>query len=269
MKKPISDLAASLKRMGVERLYLPEASLEGLREGLREDSGAGKSQTSQPAPPRSSPPAVSHPFVVNYPQPDPERVAKKRKQLNTLEKPLHTCRECRLCEGRTNLVYGVGNPEAALMFIGEGPGKDEDLQGEPFVGRAGQLLTDMIEKGMRVRREDVYIANVVKCRPPENRTPSEDEMEACVPNLIKQIEVIEPKVIVLLGATPVKGLLKSKIGITKLRGQWQVFHDIPVMPTFHPAFLLRNPPAKKEVWEDLKQVIAFLNDEIDPVPRRS
>lgn len=213
--------------------------------------------------------AVTHPFVINYPQPDPQRLEEKRKQLNALAKPLHSCRDCRLCESRTNLVYGVGNPEAALMFIGEGPGRDEDLQGEPFVGRAGQLLTDMIVKGMRIRREDVYIANVVKCRPPENRTPSEDEMEACVPNLIRQIEIIKPKVMVLLGATPVKGLLKSKIGITKLRGNWQFFSGIPVMPTFHPAFLLRNPPAKKDVWEDLKQVIAFLNGEINPVEQRS
>ena len=264
MKKDLSDMAASLKRMGIERLYLSETTLQGLQSNIEKDH----MRPSQPSPTsRPSPSVISHPFVVNYPQPDPERLAKKRKQLGQLEKPLHDCRECRLCEGRTNLVYGTGNPDAALMFIGEGPGRDEDLQGEPFVGRAGQLLTDMIVKGMKIRREDVYIANVVKCRPPENRTPAEDEMETCVPNLIKQIEVIQPKVIVLLGATPVKGLLKNKTGITKLRGNWLSFQGIPVMPTFHPAFLLRNPPAKKDVWEDLKQVIAFLNGETDPLPR--
>jgi DNA polymerase len=150
------------------------------------------------------------------------------------------------------------------MFIGEGPGREEDEQGIPFVGRAGQLLTDMIEKGMKIQRADVYIANVVKCRPPENRAPQEDEMETCVPYLDKQIEIIQPKVIVLLGATPLKGLIHEKLGITKIRGKWLQYKGIPVMPTFHPAYLLRNPPAKREVWEDLKQVIAFLNGEIEP-----
>ncbi|MCA9435730.1 MAG: uracil-DNA glycosylase, partial [Candidatus Omnitrophica bacterium] len=184
--------------------------------------------------------------------------------LDRLAKPLQTCEECRLCQGRTNLVYGVGNPDADLMFIGEGPGRDEDLQGEPFVGRAGKLLTDMIQKGMKIRREDVYIANIVKCRPPDNRNPEPDEMEACLPNLIEQVRIVDPKIIVCLGATAVKGLLKERMGITKLRGNWRTFEGIPVMPTLHPAYLLRNPPAKKDAWEDLKQVIAVMNGEIQP-----
>ncbi|NUN95463.1 MAG: uracil-DNA glycosylase [Candidatus Omnitrophica bacterium] len=215
------------------------------------------------ASPLAAKPAVPQPFVRDFPRPDPTRVADKAARLCALEEPLRTCEACRLCSGRTHLVYGVGNPDTALMFIGEGPGRDEDLQGEPFVGRAGQLLTEMITKGLRVRREDVYIANVVKCRPPENRAPQPDEMEACLPNLIRQIEIIQPKVIVTLGAIPAKALLKDSTGITRLRGNWRAFKGIPVMPTLHPAYLLRNPPAKKDCWEDLKRVIAFLNGELD------
>ena len=131
------------------------------------------------------------------------------------------------------------------------------------MGKAGQLLTDMIVKGMRLKREQVYIANVVKCRPPENRNPEADEMEACVPNLHRQIEIIEPKLIVTLGAVPARGFLREKTGITKLRGNWRWFGEIPVMPTLHPAYLLRNPPAKKDCWEDLKKAIAYLNGELD------
>ncbi|MCA9446568.1 MAG: uracil-DNA glycosylase [Candidatus Omnitrophica bacterium] len=197
-------------------------------------------------------------------RPDETLVQEKQSRLDQLAKPLQTCEECRLCQGRTNLVYGVGNPDADLMFIGEGPGRDEDLQGEPFVGRAGKLLTDMIQKGMKIRREDVYIANIVKCRPPDNRNPEPDEMEACLPNLIEQVRIVDPKIIVCLGATAVKGLLKERMGITKLRGNWRTFEGIPVMPTLHPAYLLRNPPAKKDAWEDLKQVIAVMNGEIQP-----
>jgi DNA polymerase len=178
--------------------------------------------------------------------------------LEGLRAAIGDCRRCKLCAGRTNLVFGVGNPNARLMFVGEGPGRDEDLQGEPFVGRAGQLLTDIITKGMGLRREDVYIANVVKCRPPENRNPEPDEVAACEPFLKKQIELIHPEIIVGLGKFAVQTLLQSKMPITKLRGQWHSYHGIKLMPTFHPAYLLRNPGDKKLVWEDIKKVIEAL-----------
>ena len=165
------------------------------------------------------------------------------------------CKELSRC--RHSVVFGVGNPRAELMFIGEAPGADEDAQGEPFVGRAGQLLTKIIQ-AMGCRREDVYISNVLKCRPPQNRTPFPDEVTNCLPYLLSQIELIQPKVIVALGATAVRSLLDVQIGITKMRGRWYTFRDIPIMPTFHPAYLLRNPAAKREVWEDMKAVMEKL-----------
>lgn len=183
------------------------------------------------------------------------------KSLEELRAAIGDCQRCKLCSGRTHLVFGVGNPEAKLMFVGEGPGRDEDLQGEPFVGRAGQLLTDIITKGMGLKREDVYIANVVKCRPPENRNPEPDEVAACEPFLKKQIDLIRPKIIVGLGKFAVQTLLQSKVPITKVRGNWHSYHGIKLMPTFHPAYLLRNPADKKLVWEDIKKVIKELRDE--------
>ena len=183
------------------------------------------------------------------------------KSLEELRAAIGDCERCKLCSGRTHLVFGVGNPKAKLMFVGEGPGRDEDLQGEPFVGRAGQLLTDIITKGMGLKREDVYIANVVKCRPPENRNPESDEVAACEPFLKKQIDLIRPKIIVGLGKFAVQTLLQSKVPITKVRGNWHSYHGIKLMPTFHPAYLLRNPADKKLVWEDIKKVIKELRDE--------
>ena len=183
------------------------------------------------------------------------------KSLEELRAAIGDCQRCKLCSGRTHLVFGVGNPKAKLMFVGEGPGRDEDLQGEPFVGRAGQLLTDIITKGMGLKREDVYIANVVKCRPPENRNPEPDEVAACEPFLKKQIDLIRPKIIVGLGKFAVQTLLQSKVPITKVRGNWHSYHGIKLMPTFHPAYLLRNPADKKLVWEDIKKVIKEMRDE--------
>jgi len=217
-----------------------------------------------PSSPKPNAGTKPQPFIRDPRRADPKTVAEKAGKLKELEEPLKSCQACRLCSGRTNLVYADGNPDADLMFVGEGPGHDEDKQGVPFVGRAGQLLTDMIVKGMRIRREDVYIANIVKCRPPENRNPEADEMAACLPNLLKQIGIVKPKVIVTLGAVPARALLNQRTGITRLRGAWLSFDGIPVMPTLHPAYLLRNPAAKKDAWEDLKQVIAFLNGELAP-----
>jgi uracil-DNA glycosylase len=179
----------------------------------------------------------------------------KAKTLEELRAAIGDCQRCKLWSGRTHLVFGVGNPKAKLMFIGEGPGRDEDLQGEPFVGRAGQLLTDIITKGMGLRREDVYIANVVKCRPPENRNPEPDEVASCEPFLKKQIDLIRPEIIIALGKFAVQTLLQTKAPITKLRGHWHSYHGIKLMPTFHPAYLLRNPGDKKLVWADIKKVI--------------
>jgi DNA polymerase len=185
-------------------------------------------------------------------------------QANTLEElraAIGDCQRCKLCSGRTNIVFGVGNPRAKLMFVGEGPGRDEDLQGEPFVGRAGQLLTDIITKGIGIKREDVYICNVVKCRPPENRNPEPDEVAACEPFLKRQIDLVRPEIIIGLGKFAVQTLLQSSVPISKLRGNWHSYHGIKLMPTFHPAYLLRNPADKKLVWQDIKKVIKELSGE--------
>jgi uracil-DNA glycosylase family 4 len=177
------------------------------------------------------------------------------------------CKRCRLHEGRNKIVFGAGDPEAKLVFVGEGPGADEDAQGLPFVGRAGQLLTQMIEgtakkEGIPLQRADVYICNVVKCRPPDNRTPEADEMEICGQFLFRQLQVIHPKAICALGSTAAKALLGGRDGVTKLRGKWHKWHDIPLIVTFHPSYLLRayNVEAKREAWEDLKKALHFVYD---------
>jgi uracil-DNA glycosylase family 4 len=178
--------------------------------------------------------------------------------LDAVKETIGDCRRCRLCEGRNRIVFGVGNPRARIIFVGEGPGADEDRQGIPFVGRAGQLLTDIITKGMGLSRDDVYIANVVKCRPPQNREPQPDEVETCLPFLEAQIEAIKPEVIVGLGKSAVQALLSTPVQITKCRGQWTNFRGIDLMPTFHPSYLLRNRSAKRDVWQDIQQVLARL-----------
>jgi uracil-DNA glycosylase family 4 len=183
------------------------------------------------------------------PVPDAER-----QTLDEVRRELGDCTRCKLCKGRTNLVFGVGNPKAELVFVGEGPGADEDAQGIPFVGKAGQLLTKMIE-AMGFARDEVYICNVVKCRPPGNRNPEIDEIEACEPFLRKQLGAIEPKVIVALGKFASQTLLRDETPITRLRGRWREYCGVKLMPTFHPAYLLRNPPEKKNAWLDLQQVM--------------
>ena len=177
--------------------------------------------------------------------------------LDELQQIVTACVKCRLAKSRTQVVYGVGSPNADLMFIGEAPGRDEDIQGKPFVGRAGQLLTDII-KAMKLTRDDVYIANVIKCRPPENRNPEQDELDACRPHIRRQIEIIQPKVIVTLGRFALQSLLEKGYAVSSVRGQWLDYNGIKVMPTYHPAYLLRNPAAKKEVWSDMKKVMAEL-----------
>lgn len=215
-------------------------------------------------PPPAPPPAAQAPG-----RPPLRRYALTDKGCGTpsllaVREELGECARCKLGASRTTLVFGVGNPAAELMFVGEGPGADEDRQGEPFVGRAGQLLTKMIE-AMGYRREDVYIANVVKCRPPENRNPEPDEMAACEPFLRGQIGAIRPKVIVALGKIAVQALLRETTAISRLRGRWFDYEGVRLMPTFHPAYLLRSPDEKKKAWEDLQLVMKELGK---PVTRK-
>lgn len=191
----------------------------------------------------------------------------RRVRLQVLAEQVAPCTKCELHKGRTQTVFSRGNPDAELMFVGEGPGADEDAQGEPFVGKAGQLLDKMIA-GMGFARDDVYVANIVKCRPPGNRTPEPIEMATCLPYLTEQIELIRPKVLVALGATALRGLLGPGEGITKVRGTWKLYRGtIPVMPTFHPAYVLRTPTPEVRgmVWSDLKQVLKQLGR---PIPKR-
>ena len=201
-----------------------------------------------PAPPTRPALRVSAPEIPADPQ---RRLAR----LVELSNELRACQRCGLHAQRTQTVFARGNPQAELCFVGEGPGADEDLQGEPFVGKAGQLL-DKIIAAMGFARDEVYVCNIVKCRPPGNRKPVPEEMAACQPYLSEQLALVAPKVIVALGATAAEGLLgQLPGGITRTRGQWRLYNrTIPVMPTFHPAYLLRNPPAKRFVWDDLKAV---------------
>ena len=199
-----------------------------------------------------------------------DSLSEKAVALNTLREKVNDCKICKLSTTRDKVVFGEGNADSDILFIGEGPGRDENITGRPFVGRAGQLLTAIIEKGMNLRRSDVYIANIVKCRPTVNmagtrdRPPDEDEVASCSPYLLKQIEIISPKVIITLGSPSTRFLLKTKAGITSLRGHWQRYRNIPVMPTYHPSYILRNgdnaQPLKRQVWDDIKSVLKYLED---------
>jgi uracil-DNA glycosylase len=202
-------------------------------------------------------------FAANRPE---AKISDPARALQIIREDLGDCTRCRLHkQGRKQIVFGVGNPQAELMFIGEAPGADEDQQGEPFVGRAGQLLTNMI-KAMGLAREQVYIANIIKCRPPGNRTPERDECETCSPFLLRQIEAIKPKVIVALGAVAAKTLLAINAPMSELRGRWYDFRGTKLAVTYHPAFLLRDPRQKGEAWKDLQRVMKELGLE---APRRA
>ena len=208
-----------------------------------------------PSPAPAPTPAAQDPATRVSPD-DPPEVRLEKMRLFS-----QSCRRCPLAATRTNVVFGEGDPHAKLMFIGEGPGADEDRLGRPFVGKAGQLLDKMIA-AMHFAREEVYIANVVKCRPPGNRVPTSEEAERCIVYLTRQIQFVKPEVIVLLGATAATFLLDRHEGITKLRGIWQDYQGIPVMPTFHPAYLLRQESAKREAWHDLQLVMAKLGKRV-------
>ena len=219
----------------------------------------------QPDAPRSTaavaPPAPIEPTVAPDPAVKPVALfASQQEALAAIRSDIgDDCSRCKLHTlGRRQIVFGVGNPNADLMFVGEAPGADEDVQGEPFVGRAGQLLTKIIE-AIGLTRQDVYIANVIKCRPPGNRNPEPDEVDQCEPFLFRQVDTIKPKVIVALGKFAAQCLLKTDEPISKLRGREYQYRDAILMPTFHPAYLLRNPASKREVWEDMKKVRAILN----------
>lgn len=210
-------------------------------------------------------PEAPRPEAVRTETAAPVPVAAGAGGLEAIREELGTCSRCKLAKGRKTIVFGEGNPGAVLVFVGEGPGYEEDQQGRPFVGAAGQLLTDIIEKGMKLAREDVYICNIVKCRPPNNRNPEPDEVDACIGFVKKQIAAIRPAVIVTLGNVPTQSLLGTKQGITRLRGTWQEYNGIPVMPTFHPSYLLRSPGEKAKAWEDIKLVMKKLGM---PVPEK-
>ena len=217
-------------------------------------AGAGAAATVSPPPARPKAPAP--PVAVDdlFVEPGLEGTG----SLDELRAHIGDCQRCKLAGGRTKLVFGVGNAQADLMFVGEGPGRDEDLQGEPFVGRAGQLLTEIISKGMKLGRQDVYIANVIKCRPPDNRNPEADEISHCLPFLARQIGLLQPRVIVALGTFAAQTLLDVRTPISRMRGVWHEYRGIKVMPTFHPAYLLRTAGDKRLVWSDIKQVMAEL-----------
>jgi len=183
--------------------------------------------------------------------------------LKTIRKELGNCTRCKLHSTRTQIVFGVGNPDAALVFVGEGPGYDEDVQGEPFVGRAGQLLTRIIE-AMGLKRRDVYIANIIKCRPPNNRNPEPDEISNCEPFLNQQLEAIGPRVVCALGTFAAQTLLKTDLRISQLRGKFHPYRGMKVMATFHPAYLLRNPNEKRKVWDDMQQIMKELGLSAQP-----
>ncbi|HXN47748.1 MAG TPA: uracil-DNA glycosylase [Bryobacteraceae bacterium] len=227
-----------------------------------QDLGFKTLYRAEPAPQAAAEPAAqpAAPAPVATAPPAAEALLRIREEIGD-------CHRCRLSEGRTQIVFGVGDPAARLVFVGEGPGADEDAQGIPFVGRAGQLLTQMIEntarkEGVPLLRKDVYICNVVKCRPPENRAPEPDEMEICGQFLFQQLEAIRPRAICVLGGTAAKALLNRKEGVTRLRGNWFDWRGIPVMVTYHPSYLLRayNQDAKREAWEDLKKVLHYVYD---------
>jgi DNA polymerase len=225
--------------------------------------------------PASDPEPLAVPMVFSEPETSPSLfptvelpgLAPDNDTLDAIRLDIGDCRRCRLCETRMSIVFGSGNEQAKVVFVGEGPGADEDEQGVPFVGRAGQLLTQMIDntaakEGIPITRNDVYICNVVKCRPPENRTPLPDEMATCGQFLYRQLTTIKPKAICALGATAMKALLNTKEGITKVRGQWHKWRDIPVMITYHPSYLLRqyNQEARRQAWQDLKTLLHYVYD---------
>ena len=244
----LADLRGTLVELEEEGVEAVAAAAEPAAEIVRQST-----QQATPEPPQE---VTRERDATQEPNPpiQPAVAAGTAPTLESVREELGECTRCGLCQGRKTIVFGSGNPNAELMFIGEGPGENEDRQGLPFVGRAGELLTSMIEKGLGIPRGDVYICNIVKCRPPQNRNPLPDEVAACRPFLDGQIRAVKPKVIVSLGKPAASLLLGRDVAITRVRGSWQSYHGIPLMPTLHPAFVLRQytPENRRFVWEDLK-----------------
>lgn len=261
----LKDLRGALNFQAELGLCALEVSKETLKarnpKAKNSDSPFGAAKVAQnPSHAR----AIIHSALAGNPPTNPSKAPRESLSqlplaggLEAIRTELGDCQRCGLAGGRTNIVFGVGSSDARLMFIGEGPGRDEDLQGEPFVGKAGQLLTKMIG-AMGLKRADVYIANIVKCRPPRNRDPEPQEVESCEPFLRKQIEVVRPEVIVTLGKYASQTILRDDTAISRLRGNWRDYQGVAVMPTFHPAYLLRDAKQKKPVWQDLQAVMKRL-----------
>ncbi len=255
----IKDILRFYEALGIERL--PVKIAQKYKSAVSSATRLGREARK---PEFRGPALVSEDMKADTYRPTPKAspvarlaTAEKTAALKVLRDEIGDCTRCKLSKERTNIVFGEGNIDAEIMFIGEGPGKEEDLQGRPFVGDAGQLLTKLIEK-MGFKREDVYIGNIVKCRPPLNRAPEDDEINACASFIKRQAEIISPKVIIALGRISAQTLIASKILISKLRGRFYEYCGIPLMPTFHPAYLLRNPKDKRLVWEDVQKVLERL-----------
>lgn len=278
MAEPISDsLQQKIEQrlryfedLGIHLFYRDRAPVAGSRAAaslrssvapsasVSEESSVPIAKSKMAAPIAAVPPPRIVPVVAPSAPSLFEAVDKVQDDtLLKIREDIGDCTRCKLHMGRNKIVFGDGSPKAQLVFVGEGPGADEDAQGLPFVGRAGKLLTQMIE-AMGLQRKDVYICNVVKCRPPENRTPEPEEVQTCSPFLLRQIDVINPRVIVCLGAVAAKTLLETTRGISQFRGEWLEWRGRRLMATFHPAYLLRNPNAKSEVWKDLQKVMTEL-----------
>ncbi len=243
LERAIAAWLAHLRDLGVEGLRVSLSDVTYLPAAAARPRPSASSQLAARSRPAAPPLAAA----------DPERRAQAESALLAVREDIGDCKRCKLCSARTHIVYGVGSSTAELMFVGEAPGHDEDVQGEPFVGRAGQLLNKIIE-AIGMRREDVYIANIIKCRPPGNRLPERDEIAACEGFLFRQIEAIRPRVVVSLGGLSAQILLGTATPISRLRGLFRDYRGTLLMPTFHPAFLLRNPAKKREVWEDMQKV---------------
>jgi len=268
LQQKIEDRLRYYEDLGIQLFYKDRSANGGAAESEEATAPVAACSRSavfeEPALPKSMPKAAPVKLAASLPPivapPAGPSLFEEKVADDTLPKireDLGDCTRCKLHKGRNKLVFGDGNPKARLVFVGEGPGADEDMQGLPFVGRAGKLLTQMIV-AMGLERRDVYICNVVKCRPPQNRAPEPDEVETCSPYLLRQIDVIHPKVIVCLGAVAAKTLLNTTRGISNFRGEWLDWRGYKLMATYHPAYLLRNPPAKADVWKDLQKVMAEL-----------
>jgi len=243
VKEMIGDLKSYLDYL--KGLGITELPLLGDGDDKIYPSGASDSAGAiHESPPSYGPPDISH---------------SEAQYLEAIRSELGNCQRCKLHRTRRTIVFGEGNERAQLMLIGEGPGNDEDVQGRPFVGKAGQLLTKILQS-IGVDREEVYIANIIKCRPPQNRNPETDEIETCYPFLLKQIQAIRPRIICALGTFSAQTLLRTDVKITALRGKAYDFSGIQLFPTYHPAYLLRNPEKKREVWEDMKQIAKILSE---------